>query len=50
MKQYNVSRLLVQDNAGKMTGIITFGAILRKNNNEHEVSNVVQHAVRKEAA
>lgn len=50
MNKYNVSRLIVQNNAGKMTGILSFGAILRKNQDEEEVSNVVQHAVRKEAA
>lgn len=50
MRQHNVSRLVVQDNSGRTTGIITFGAILRKNPDEEEVSHVVQSAVRKEAA
>lgn len=49
MNDYNVSRLIVQDDAGRMTGILTFGAILRKNRDEEETSNVVQYAVGKAA-
>jgi predicted transcriptional regulator len=50
MNNFNVSRLVVEDNAGDVVGIITFGSILRKNSDERETSSVVQHAVRKEAA
>lgn len=48
--KHNVSRLVVQDIDGKLTGIISFGCILRKGDNFDEVTDVVAHAVRKFAA
>jgi hypothetical protein len=33
-----------------VTGILSFGGILRKNANADEVANVVKHATRKAAA
>lgn len=50
MGEYNVSRLVVEDRAGRMTGILTFGAILRKDDDADEVSSVVKRAVHQHAA
>lgn len=44
MRQHKVSRLVVRNKAGKLTGILSFGGILRKNANAEEVVNVVKHA------
>lgn len=50
MRQHKVSRLVVRNQQGKMTGILSFGGILRKNADAEEVANVVKHAITKTAA
>lgn len=45
MHQHKISRLVVKNQQGKTTGILTFGCILRKDTNVAEVSDVVEHAV-----
>ncbi|WP_235068306.1 CBS domain-containing protein [Micavibrio aeruginosavorus] len=46
MRENNVSRLIVTNGSGAVTGILTFGHILRNDANPLEVSKVVQHATR----
>ena len=41
MHDNNVSRLVVKDNIGKIRGILTFGSILRKDNDRTEISEIV---------
>jgi hypothetical protein len=43
------SRLVVKNKQGKVTGILSFGGILRKNADADELANVVKHATRKAA-
>lgn len=50
MCQHNVSRLIIQDQNGNPCGILTFGAILRKDRNLQEISKVVECAVGNKAA
>lgn len=50
MRRHKVSRLAVKDDSGKACGIITFGAILRKDDSLREIGNVVECAVGKKAA
>jgi len=50
MRDHQVSRLTVMDRSGAVTGILTFGAILRKNTDADEVARVVKHATRVRAA
>jgi len=50
MRDYGVTRLIVK-NGDRISGIITFGSILRKDTDAEEVSDVVEQAVgRKQAA
>lgn len=49
MREHNVSRLIVKNRHGKVSGILSFGGILRKNANADEVANVVKHAIVKAA-
>ena len=50
MRAHKVSRLVVNNKAGRMTGILSFGAILRSNADAREVASIVRHAVRIRAA
>ncbi len=50
MRDHKVSRLVVLDHAGQVTGVLSFGGILRKNADAEEVANVVKHATHKAAA
>lgn len=50
MCTHQVTRLLVKDERGKITGILSFGAILRKDTNMEEISKVIQHATGRYAA
>lgn len=50
MHNNNVSRLIVRDHDGNMTGILSFGSILRRTADVHEIVNVVKHAVHKAVA
>jgi CBS domain-containing protein len=50
MHDNNVSRLLVKDSVGKARGILTFGSILRKENDQLQVTEIVACAVGNKAA
>lgn len=45
MRKDRVNRLLVKDSQGKVSGIITFGRILREDESLAELGNVIQCAV-----
>lgn len=49
MNENEVSRLVVEDNAGNICGVLTFGRIIRSNNDKEETSNVVEQATGKAA-
>ncbi len=44
MSENNVSRLVVQTSDGNVCGVLTFGRIIRSNDNKNETSEVVQTA------
>lgn len=44
MRMHNVSRLLVKNKAGIVTGILSFGSILRRDADSQEVAGIVKHA------
>lgn len=44
MKQHKVSRLVVRNHAGKVTGILSFGSILRNDVDSKEIASVIKHA------
>jgi len=50
MRAHNVSRLIVRNHDGKVTGILSFGNILRKNADADEVAKIVERAVFKVVA
>ncbi len=50
MHDHKVSRLIVRDSKGQISGVLSFGGILRKNADAKEVANVVKHATRREVA
>jgi predicted transcriptional regulator len=50
MHDHKVSRLIVRDSKGQVSGVLSFGGILRKNADAKEVTNVVKHATRREVA
>jgi predicted transcriptional regulator len=50
MAKHGISRLIVDNEDGKVTGILTFGCILRKDVDTYELSQVIKHATRKNAA
>lgn len=50
MREYKVSRLIVRNTHGQVSGVLSFGGILRKNAEAKEIANVVKHAVRREVA
>lgn len=49
MSENNVSRLVVRDDSDKICGVLTFGRIIRTNDNSQETSDVVQTATGKAA-
>jgi CBS domain-containing protein len=49
MSENNVSRLVVKDNEGRICGILTFGRMIRSNDNKQETSEVVETATGKAA-
>lgn len=50
MREHKISRLVVRNHNGLVTGVLSFGGILRKNANADEVANVVKHAITKSIA
>ena len=50
MRQHNVSRLIVRNDQGDVSGILSFGNILRKTDDQKEISEVVTCATGKQAA
>jgi CBS domain-containing protein len=44
MREHDVNRLVVKNDGGKVSGIISFGCMLRKNENADEVAEVVERA------
>lgn len=44
MYSYKVSRLIVKNKAGRVTGIITFGDMLRKDPDAGELTDVIKNA------
>lgn len=50
MRRHNVSRLIVEDKAGRATGILSFGSILRKEEDRDEMTDVVCCATGSKAA
>jgi CBS domain-containing protein len=49
MSEYSVSRLVVKDGSDKTCGVLTFGRIIRSNNDKQETSDVVEKATGKAA-
>ncbi len=49
MSDNKVSRLLVKDGRNEICGVLTFGRIIRNNDNKHETSQVVETATGKAA-
>jgi CBS domain-containing protein len=47
MRKHQVSRLVVTNQQGNVTGVLSFGCILRKNASAEEISNIIEHAVGK---
>jgi len=45
MREHHVSRLIVKNRKGKITGILSFGSILREHAFANDISNAVKHAV-----
>lgn len=50
MCKHQVSRLIVKDKADKITGILSFGCMMREETDINEVCKVVECAIRKKAA
>jgi CBS domain-containing protein len=50
MHTHHVNRLLVKDSGGGLCGIVSFGRLIRKDNDMEEVAHVVEYAVGKHAA
>jgi CBS domain-containing protein len=44
MSEHKVSRLVVKDSSGGICGVLTFGRIIRNNDNREETSHVVDAA------
>ena len=44
MNVHHVNRLVVKDENGKVTGIVSFGCIIRKDSSADEILDVVEHA------
>lgn len=49
MSENSVGRLVVKDEGGSICGVITFGRIIRMNDNKQETSNIVEKATGKAA-
>jgi CBS domain-containing protein len=47
MRENKVGRLVVRNHQGRVTGILSFGGILRNNADAEEVSNIVKHATQR---
>lgn len=43
MHKYKVSRLVVKDKEGKVTGILSFGGLLRNEADPKEIADVIKH-------
>jgi CBS domain-containing protein len=50
MHENHVNRLLVKDGSGKMSGILSFGCILRKEEQMEDIQKVLECTVGKKAA
>jgi CBS domain-containing protein len=50
MKKNKISRLLVKNGNGGISGILTFGCILRKHDNADEVADVITGVKKRKAA
>jgi CBS domain-containing protein len=50
MQKHRIARLVVKDRAGNITGILTFGRILRQEDDIDEIAEVIQCATGKKAA
>jgi CBS domain-containing protein len=44
MQEHKVSRLVVRNHEGRVTGILSFGSILKNDANPKEVASIVKHA------
>ncbi|HVL00293.1 MAG TPA: CBS domain-containing protein [Dongiaceae bacterium] len=49
MSKNNISRLVVKDSKGNICGVLTFGRLIRSNDDKRETSAVVQKATGKAA-
>lgn len=49
MSENRVGRLVVKDDGNNISGILTFGRIIRTNDNKQETSDVVERATGKAA-
>lgn len=47
MNENSISRLVVRNDQGAISGVLTFGRIIRSNDNKDETSNVVEQATGK---
>ena len=45
MHEHKVTRLVVKNRQGRVTGVLSFGAILRQDTTSSEVSQIVKHAL-----
>ena len=50
MQKHKVCRLIVEDNSGEATGMLSLGHILRENTDAAEVSNVIELVAGRQAA
>jgi CBS domain-containing protein len=50
MHENHINRLLVRDEAGNLCGVLTFGHIIRKNQNINEAAAVIECAVGRKVA
>jgi len=50
MRSHNVSRLVVRNHQGVVTGVLSFGSILRGQADANEIANIVKHATGSRAA
>lgn len=50
MRAKNINRVLVEDEEGRTSGILTFGRILRENDSMQEIATIIECAVGRKAA
>ena len=50
MRERGISRVLVEDENGKPSGILSFGSIIRKSGSMGEIANVIECAVGRKSA